>query len=49
MVSKVRVGIRVSIRIRVSSVLVIGWGQDFPTWSEWSYMSGSRRVAAAKH
>ena len=43
--SKVRIGIRVSVRIRVSLVLVIEWGQDFPTWNEWSYMSGSRRVA----
>jgi len=30
-VSKGRVGIRVSVRIRVSLVLVISWGQDFPT------------------
>ena len=37
-VSKVRVGIRVSIRIGVSLVLVTGWGQDFPTWSELSYV-----------
>jgi len=33
-VSKVRVGIRVSVRIRVSLVVVIGWVQDFPMWSE---------------
>ena len=32
--SKVRVGIRVSIRSRVSLVLVIGCGEDFPTWSD---------------
>jgi len=37
-VSKVRAAIRVSIRIGVSLVLVSGWGQDFPTWSEWSYV-----------
>ena len=36
--SKVRVGIRVSVRIRVSLVLVTWWGQDFPTCSEWGYM-----------
>ena len=33
-VSKVRVGIRVSIRIMVSLVLVTEWGSDFPIWSE---------------
>ena len=47
--SKVRVGIRVSVRIRVSLALVIGWGWDFLTWSEWSYMSGFRRVATSLH
>ena len=26
-------------------VLVTRWGYDFPTWSEWSYMSGSPLVA----
>ena len=46
-VSKVRVGITVSVRIMVSLVLVIGWVWDFPTWSEWRYMSGSRPVATA--
>ena len=47
-VSKVRVGIRVSVRIRVSLVLVTGWGKNFQTWSEWSYMSGSRRLPQPK-
>ena len=46
-VNEFRDGIRVSVRIRVSLVLVIGWVQDFPTWRDWSYMSGSRRVATA--
>jgi len=36
--------VRVGIGIRVISVVVTGWGQHFPTWSDWSYMSGSRRV-----
>jgi len=30
--SKVNVGIRVSVRITVTSVSVIWWGQDFLTW-----------------
>jgi len=46
-VSKIRVGIRVSARIRASLVLVIGRGYDFSTWSEWSFISRSRRVATA--
>jgi len=39
-VSRVRDWITVSVRIRVSLVLV--------TWSKWSYMSGSGHVATAK-
>ena len=46
-VSSVTIGIRVIVRIRVSLVLAIGRGQDFPTWNECSHTSGSRRVATA--
>jgi len=42
-VSKVTVGaILLLIELAPSS---IRWGHFFPTWSQWSYMSGSRRVA----
>ena len=46
--SKVRAGITVSVRIKVSLVLVIGWRYNFLTLSEWSCMLGSRHVATAK-
>jgi len=36
------------VRIRVTLILVTGLGQDFPKWSEWNYMSGSRCAGTAK-
>ena len=41
--SKVRVGIKLSVRILLQSRE--DEDKDFPTWSEWSYILGSRRVA----
>jgi len=37
-------GLGLSLGLRYFT-LVTGWGYDFPTWSEWSHMSGSQRVA----
>jgi len=34
--SKVMAGIRVSVRIKVSLVVVIEWRYDFPTLREWT-------------
>ena len=44
-----RVGVREGqcYRIRVTFSLVTGFAWDFPTWYEWNYMSGYRRVATA--
>ena len=44
-ISKNRVGISARVSVRVSLVLMIWWGQDFPTWREWSYMPGSGRLS----
>ena len=43
---KVRIGVSLRIRVKLSFSDRVGV-QYFPTWSEWSYMSGSRRVGTA--
>jgi len=44
----VKVRARVSLRIRVKLSFSDRVGvQYFPAWSEWNYMSGSRRIGTA--